>query len=177
MRYIIPLFVLFSFSSCFRNFYDTRSINQVTEKEAAILKDSSYLVVVHLKDTTLIAKNIFLQDSAMNADLEPAPDSLNAPFTPNFTAGPHKFKIRHKQEVISQVHVFATRTAFTGDPHLSLPWKDMLELQTYKYDLGRSAVSHVLGIAGIAATILTAGLVAFGLSGGFFVGPILTGGF
>jgi hypothetical protein len=161
--FIILALLMTSQSSCFRNFYNTESARIVTEKEILTLTDATKSVIIHFSDMPMMARQVAVNDSVLAGTVEPIWKETGTNITPSFETGSHPFKIKYKEQITTQVHVFTVGQLHPKDGKLNLPIKSITQVQTYPYNVGLSIASHVGGAAIIVGGILAAyGLIAFG---------------
>jgi hypothetical protein len=155
LHFVILLFtVAITQSSCFRNFYNTKSTPTVTDKEIATLSDPNKTVVVHFNNFITQASLIEIKDSQIVANLSPVPWHQQGNFSPDHKVGVHQFKHRDKEEMESQVDVFIPNLPRPAADKLILPIGGISEIQTYDFNRNRTTLNHVLSTAAIAGGVV-----------------------
>jgi hypothetical protein len=147
-------------SSCFKNFYNTRSTAKVTDKEIQLLEAPGKKVVIHYGGLSFDAGQVQVRDGMLTAKLQPQDILPNNFKGPNYEAGPHTFKIKYKEELLANIHLFTNQPIQRSDTSISLPLTNIKEMQTYTYNTGRSIASHALGVGTIAAGVFALYAVA-----------------
>jgi hypothetical protein len=155
--------IVLSQCSCFRNFYDTRSAALVGKEEIETIKDPNKLVIIHFDDATLAATHVIFHDSTITADLRHPYGLPGASITPSFEVGTHAFRKSKKDQIESQVHVFANGKNHPESLKLSLPVADINQVQTYAYNQKKSTTNHILSALGIVAIAGGSVMVVYGI--------------
>jgi hypothetical protein len=161
---LLPILML-SMTSCFKNFYNTRSTARVSENEIKLLQEPDKNVTIHYSGLAREVSQIRIRDGVLTADLRPQiilPQHFKGP---SFEEGSHAFKVRYKQELLANIHIFTNQPIQEADTTITLPIKNISEVQTYTYDAGKSIASHALGVV----TIVGGALVVYAAVGLIFL--------
>ncbi|TDH21630.1 hypothetical protein EXU57_19195 [Segetibacter sp. 3557_3] len=145
---IILLAIGIIFTGCFKNYYRvvSRPITDTTNLPA--LKNSDKYFIVHLRNGFYHLKNIRVNGSNLEADMQTLPPERET-FIMASQAPSKTYKSRQRSLLFSEVHLYAQDVSIIDTTHLSIPMSSISKVNIYEKDSGKTIGSYALGFLGV----------------------------
>jgi hypothetical protein len=149
-----------------------KGVNAIDTIES--LKTRNKQFIIHLRDTSFMLGNYYIREDRLEGDLFPL-NEVQLKYLRPKSRNKNSYIKDHGNEVLNQVHLYATNNSVPDSAHFSIPVSALTKIDINEKNVEATKRSHIVGgiiVAGtiIGAVILLAGLAASSLDFGNFLG-------
>lgn len=124
-----------------------------------VLKKNNKRFIIHLKDTSFVLANPSIKETEVEGILFPLNDMQLKYLHPK-SKSKNIFLKADGEEVLNQVHLYATTNSVSNTTNFSILFSTMTKLDIYEKNLKATKRSHIVGNIILVVTIIAATLGA-----------------